>query len=254
VASTFEIRTDRGSAIATLAREMVEETLPTKDDVLYALERQKARILERTARGVDFEGRPFAPYSTKGPVYYTPSSGSTAFARTRKQAKLFPGVKIPGFAEVSESEHKRRIAARDRFARKIAGTAGLKSVARAVAQAKLFPSAAIRGLRFERTGYSLKFDSYADLKRALRRAGRVDLTGIRAPHMLQAIVAKVQEQGRGQFDATLGIYGEEAARAEGHNEGNPRTKLPQRRFFDSSRQDIEDFYADLDARRAARSR
>jgi hypothetical protein len=196
-----------GGRIVENPRAFIDAELPTKADVLYALERQKTRILDRTARGVDFENRPFAPYSTKGPYYYTPSTAGKG----------------------DHADNTRRIRSRDRFAKKL----GLvKPVTK---------------------GFAIRFDSYAAFKASLGRAG-VDLTGVSAPHMLQAIVAKVQEDGRGAFAGTLGIYGDEALRASGHNVGNPNRGLPQRRFFDSSRQDIEDFYADLDDRRAARSR
>jgi hypothetical protein len=196
-----------GGRVVENPRALVEAELPTKADVLYALERQKARILDRTARGVDFEERPFAPYSTKGPYYYTPSTAGKG----------------------DHADHTRRVRARDRFAAKL----GLKKPA-------------VRG-------HAIRFESYAAFKASLGRVG-VDLTGVRAPHMLQAIVAKVQEDGRGAFSGTLGIYGDEALRASGHQAGNPSRGLPQRRFFDSSRQDIEDFFEDLDSRRAARSR
>lgn len=183
--------------------------LPTKGEVLFALERQKTRILERTARGVDFENRPFAPYSTKGPYYYTPSSAGKG----------------------DHADHTRRMRSRDRFAKKL----GISK-----------PTV---------KGFAIRFDSYAAFKSALGRAGGVDLTGVSAPHMLQAIIAKVTgDGGSGEFSGTLGIYGDEALRASGHNQGNPARGLPQRRFFDSSKQDIEDFYADLDDRRAARKR
>ena len=69
VPSTFSMTADNGSAIDTLARELVTSVLPEQGDVLYALERVKATILERTARGVDVDGAPFAPYSSKGPYY-----------------------------------------------------------------------------------------------------------------------------------------------------------------------------------------
>ena len=38
-------------------------TLPTREDLLYVAERQKARIIARTGRGTDFNGRTFKAYS-----------------------------------------------------------------------------------------------------------------------------------------------------------------------------------------------
>ncbi len=149
---------------------IVERTLqdidPTEGDLLFAAERQRTRILERTARGVDFEGRPFAPYSERGPYYR-------------------------------------------------------------------------RGV---------KYASYADYKRQLGR-NTVDLTGDRAPHMLQATVSKA----RGAVEAIVGIYGAEADRASGHNEGNPGKGLPQRRFLDASDADVDAMLDDIRERVLART-
>jgi len=38
-------------------------TKPTREDRLYVAERQKARIIARTGRGIDFNGRSFQQYS-----------------------------------------------------------------------------------------------------------------------------------------------------------------------------------------------
>jgi hypothetical protein len=100
------------------------------------------------------------------------------------------------------------------------------------------------------TGRTVKFASYAAFKAAFGRPG-VDLMGVQAPHMLDAIVVSVNGRRSNQIDAKLwndetfsavqddespasaaliGIYDEEAAkRASGHQYGN-RT-LPIRRFF-----------------------
>jgi hypothetical protein len=81
-----------------------------------------------------------------------------------------------------------------------------------------------------RSGLGVRFDSYGDMKRALGRAG-VDLMGVRAPHMLQALVASVEGN-----TIWIGIYGAEAARAEGHNEGT--MTLPRRHFLDVNSEDV----------------
>lgn len=78
-----------------------------------------------------------------------------------------------------------------------------------------------------RTPLGVKFKSYGDFKRSLGR-GVVDLLGVSAPHMLQAIVVRSGASG-GNAAGTIGIYGPEADRAEGHNVGT-RT-LPKREFF-----------------------
>ncbi len=160
----------------------------TAADLEYALQRQKTRILSRTARGVDAEGRAFAPYSTKGPYYHYPGKGS-----------------------------KGRRAAAGRFAKKTGGT---------------------------RTRVGVRFESYADFKRSLGRSV-VDLLGPRAPHMLQAVVVRTRATSSGDVDGTIGVYGPEAARAEGHNLGT-RT-LPKREWFSVGRGEDEAIMRDVEA-------
>jgi hypothetical protein len=90
-----------------------------------------------------------------------------------------------------------------------------------------------------RSGTGIRFDSYGDMKRSLGRAG-VDLTGVRAPHMLQALVATVTDN-----TIWIGIYGAEAARAEGHNEGTQN--LPRRHFLDVNDEDVRMIGEDIAA-------
>ncbi len=124
----------------------------TQADALYALERQKTRILDRTGRGVDVDGRPFKPYSTKGPYTY------------------YPNGRV-GSSKFSDRQNK-------------AAAARLKTKLAKV------PTKGAGGLRLTRSGKGIVFDSYAAFKRWLGRTG-VDLRGPRAPHMLQALLVKV---------------------------------------------------------------
>lgn len=98
-----------------------------------------------------------------------------------------------------------------------------------------------------RTGRSLKFASYAAFKRWLGRS-TVDLTGPRAPHMLQAIITAA----RSAKELAMGIYGEAAERATGHNQGVPKTHLPKRRFFAASSLDLKAMVGDIGKRAMAR--
>lgn len=213
-------KTDDGKPALRWIRQLVEEgNGPTAGDLLFAGNNQRSRILERTGRGVDYQGNPFAGYSTKGPYYYTPFSGGAA--GTPKQHKAAAG----------------------RFLKKIGGgTPAARS----------------------RTGRSVKFPSYDAFKRAIGRTG-VDLRGPRAPHMLQAVVllsGGIQVTGSQQASTAprtrmqretrlvMAIYGEEAARAEGHNEGTSR--LPKRRFFDASDSDLDRMLEDVYNRMVAR--
>lgn len=169
-----------------------------RTDLEVAGQREKTRIIQRTLRGVDFQGRKFAPYSTNGPIYVYPQHRGTVKAR------------------------------------------------RAAAQ-RLYRQLGKRGTGAQRTRLGIRFDSYAAYKASLGRSpGVVDLYGPRAPHMLQAIVVRVEGD-----TIILGIYGEEALRASGHNEGIPG-RLPQRRFFDISRAELalikQDILASVTAR------
>ena len=60
--------------------------LPKDADLLYVIELQKTRILNRTARGVDFEGRPFAAYSTKSPYTWYPHGHASKSPKQRTAA------------------------------------------------------------------------------------------------------------------------------------------------------------------------
>ena len=77
---------------AFLQKVRDRRTVRTEDIELVA-EEHKTRILTRTADGLDFEEKPFAPYSTKGPYYYYPNGRSKglggAVTRDRIAAKRF---------------------------------------------------------------------------------------------------------------------------------------------------------------------
>lgn len=191
---------------------------PTIGDLLYAGQRQRSRILDRTSRGVDFEEKAFHPYSTTGPYYFYPSKGA-----------------------------KNRASGRATFARKIGvGKTGITKVK--------------GGGTAERTRLGIKFSSYAAFKAALGR-GVVDLFGPWAPHMLQAMIVKVNgvlaSDGAGESsnstpgtEIVIGIYGSEAERASGHNQGTGH--LPQRKFLAASEVDKDAVLNDIFARIMAR--
>jgi hypothetical protein len=97
------------------------------------------------------------------------------------------------------------------------------------------------------------FAEYSPLyaKRKAKAGGRtdqVDLYGIEHhPHMLNALLTRTNPGG---FE--IGFYGEEAERAEWNNEGTGR--LPARRFFAASEEDLEDVREMIAARIDARIR
>lgn len=212
--TSVDLKTGNGQMPLANFDTLVKAAQPTIGDLLYAGQRQRTRILERTARGVDVNETAFAPYSTKGPYYYYPGKN----AKNRRAA-------------VTRAAKKLGVAVKGGPNRK--------------------------GESVTRVG--IKFASYAAFKRALGRAF-VDLRGPSAPHMLQAIIVKVAgitlpgaDPAQGNLFAdtsvsgdlysnetpaseiVLGIYGNEADRATGHNTG--RGHLPKRRFFGASETD-----------------
>lgn len=198
----IEFKADNGS-IDLYVKGLSDSVKTTEGDLLFALNNQKTRILERTSRGVDVNEDPFVPYSDSGPYYWTPGK-----------------------------ESKSRKSAVNRYARKL----GVKD-------------------QKTKSGLSIKFKSYGDFKRALGRSV-VDLLGPSAPHMLQAFVIKVSGidysnlppkpgvVGKEAFNASLGIYGEEAERATGHNTGNGNS--PMREFFGISSSDAKKISDDVE--------
>lgn len=167
---------------------------PTATDILFVMNRQKARILERTQRGVDINGQEFAPYNTTRPYYYYPNKSSTAKGGRSRSATRFTR-KLGIDAKIDYGIYKTKI--------------------------------------------GVRFNSYAAFKSALGRTC-VDLLGPSAPHMLQAMVAKAVNATEG----ILGIYGEEADRATGHNTGAGH--LPKREFFGWGDKDEAEAISDLD--------
>ena len=171
--------------------DLASAATPTTEDVLFAVEEHKTTVLERTARGVDFEERPFAPYSEKGPYYFYPG-----------------GPARRGFTPAQKGGAAKRLAKK---------TGGATTA-----------------------GGGIRFESYGAAKRAFGR-GTVDLFGLGgAPHLLQAVVTRI----RGALEGVVGVYGAEADRAEGHNEGIPG-RLPRRRWLDASAADVRRFAGTL---------
>ena len=201
----------RGSAAAVVIA-LKRSAAPTIEDALYIGERQRARILGRTARGVDINGRAFAPYST-AKIYVAPNS------------------RLGGKSRAKVSEKSQRAATKRLF----------KKIARG-------ESTSAGGSPYiSRTGLSICFPGgYAQYKKWLGRAG-VDLRGQNAPHMLQGIQiqATAGEAGSAK-ELRIGIYGPKAKLANAHNSGGGR--VPRRRFFGVSASDRRAAAADLKIR------
>ena len=234
MASEATFRTTSGGTPVDLILKLRKAAQPTEGDLLYAGQRQRTRILDRTARGVDADGHPFAPYSENGPYYYYPngrvgnakySDKQTKEAARRLWRKLASGKAQP--------RHKR----------------GKEN---AVGQAGKGDA------WITRSGRGLGFSSYAAFKRWLGRSG-VDLRGPRAPHMLQAILVKVGGLVAGERDEVvgpsdratpaselrLGIYGDASERGKGQDRGSAKNHLPRRHFFGTSPGDAGQMVSDI---------
>ncbi len=236
-----------GDQVVSLFDATEKTVQPTIGDLLYAGQRQRSRILQRTARGVDVNDTAFSPYSLNGPVYYYPGNLSNT--------KQFIGPKTKIQAKA--------IRARELATKRIGDKLGLSNQnSRTVVRT---PGA--RNQYVQKTGRGLKFSSYAALKAAFGR-NNVDLRGLRAPHMLQAMIVRVQEFVLGNpeqafqpipdvaqepaSEVTIGIYGQEAQRARGHQNGIRH--LPKRKFIGANDRDREQMLVDISIRIQTRVR
>lgn len=203
----------RGLKPSELLRRSVNAVKPTIGDAVLIGEEQRARILDRTANGQDLHGNTFHPYSTNGPYYLYPSvhlGKSPDAIKTRKNA-------VRHLLNITMEVHDNLLGTKHEMA-------------------------SVGGVKTQR-GLSIRFESYADYKASIGRFG-VDLYGLRAPHMLQAIQIKVgggtgtKGDTRSAIATTMaiGVYDKPAARATGHNEGT--RFLPKREFIGASPQDI----------------
>ncbi len=186
-----------------VVKRIVSSVQPTRALALALAESQRSRMLDRTGRGRDFNGKPFVEYSTNGPVYYYPAG--RAKGRTPKSKSAAAGRLFKTITGAKPASHKGKKNA-------LSGQPG---------EAWVTP------------GGGLGFSSYAALKKWAGR-NNVDLRGLRAPRMLQGMQVKASSKA-GQIESVIGIYGEAAGRAEGHNKGTKH--LPQRKFLAASKRD-----------------
>ena len=201
--------------LAERLRRMPNEVKLDAGDKLYVGERQRARILERTGRGVDVDGQAFRPYS-KRRFYWSPNSRMRAHLNKRV-GNLRAGESIRVHEEI-ERRTKRSV----------------KRYFRIFTKGEKFKKGAAPYVTA--SGMSICFPGgYDQFKRSLGRSA-VDLRGVSAPHMLQAI--QVRPTGDG---VKLGIFGEKGALAAKHNTGKG---APKREFFGVSRKDERDAAAD----------
>lgn len=189
---------------SAVVKLVVSAVKPTPALGLLLAEDQRSRMLDRTAKGKDFDDKPFVEYSRNGPMYYYPAgrvSGRTLKSKKAASGRLFKT--LTGKAAKAHTGKRQALS----------GPAG---------EAWVTP------------GGGLGFSSYAAFKRWAGR-NNVDLRGLKAPHILQDMQVKANSKGTGEVESVIGIYGSSAARAEGHNKGAKH--LPQRKFLAASKKD-----------------
>lgn len=206
---------------------------PTVGDCLTIGLYLRERCLTRTEQGVDVEGNAFQDYSSVGPYYWNPSGQSG---------------KREGETDKQHVAREKRAATR--MHKKLRGgyNVGVHEAARAG------KTTADTSPHLSRSGRSICFPGgYKQFKQYLGRAG-IDLTGPRAPHMLQALTVRagqmeldgnVHSVGRNEHTdpadtVALGIYDPEMAkRATAHQTGSNR-RVPQRRFLGATDADAHE--------------
>lgn len=224
----LRFRGKSGDSVDQVFADLEKAAQPTIGDLLFAGQRQRSRILMRTSRGIDADGGTFAPYSLKGPVYYYP--GKTATGRRKSVKRIADKLGITGN-------------------RKVINVKGATTQ------------------YVQKTTLGLKFSSYAALKAAFGRLN-VDLRGIVAPHMLQALIVRVMEFTLGDNakayqplpnvatepadQINIGIYGAEAIRANKHQKG--LGNMPRRKFIGANGEDQKLMIQDILSRMLIRAR
>lgn len=181
----------------------------TQGDLLHVGQRYRSIIRQRTAQGIDVNGALFAPYSTKGPIYFTPSpaSGTGAAARAAR-------------ATAAKNRHKKTggLGVRTPYGIRYESYAAMKSA-------------------LGRSGvdlYGAKQHPHM-LDAIIVKAGGVEVGGgIDLPNFGSEFEAS--EGIAPAHELTLGFYGPEAERARGNNEGT--RKVPKRFFFGLNAGDI----------------
>ncbi len=246
------IRSRRG-APSKIIVERLRAFRPQQDDLTAMAVLLQSRTLQRTERGSDRNGAPFAPYSDVGPVYI--DIGAKSGKRTRKQkveaAQRFArGVGLSGRILA-----KPRKTATQRAASRVAALKNPARLRRINPDRKKGDVTPIGSIT---PGGYLKAASYRSFKLDILGRAAVDLFGHRAPHMLQQLVVKLQGSGatvrprpsssRQRSQARIrpvlvGFFGEVVGQALAHAEG--RGNLPRRDFFGLGRGDAKALIGEL---------
>jgi hypothetical protein len=202
----------------------VDSASITEGDMLFALQRQRSAILQRTERGVDVDGAPFAAYKNDRPYYWYPA-GKVGKKREadalRKEKNNVKRAAKTVNGKVSRSGLGVRFPSYEEFKRTHLGRGTVD----------------LRGPRAPHM-----------LQEIVTKTGSVELSA------KQSTQAGLYDNLVPAKQGSIGIYGDASARASGHNSDNRPKGMPKRRFLGASAEDIKRFVGDLESRAAERAR
>lgn len=199
-----------GSNPSTAIRAMVTALSEASvGDLMFVGQGYRSRIRQRTFSGIDVNGAPFTPYSTRGPLYFYPNRGSAS-------GRTIAGRKARATATAGRHAKTGRIGVRT--------PTGIRYESYSAMKAAL-----------GRTGvdlYGAEQHTHM-LDTMMVKAGGSESAGGGADDLFSASGSggefEAFEQNQPANQLILGFYGPEEGRARGNNEGTSR--VPKREFF-----------------------
>ncbi len=198
--SELRMRWPGGVTLTTFLKRVDTAIQPTAGDISGALLLQHRRIINRTARGLDADGRSFTAYDDKHPYYWNPKGSTAGVALTSSQRQ-----------------------SRNRLARTVRGKGGAKKTS--------------RGIRFD--SYAAFKASFGRVLVDLTSVGRPTTHMMMSIVLLirgtsrrlrgAESVGSVSANTRPATEGRLVIRGAPGPRAASHNEGLGR--MPRRQFL-----------------------
>lgn len=174
----------------------------------------RSRIRERTFKGLDANGTPFTPYSTRGPYYLYPNRESGALRGVKATAATRQAR-----ATAARNRQKKTGGQRTPYGIRYDSYAAAKA-AHGVANVNL---------------YGMEQHTHM-LDTMLVKVGGMEAAQSFEGADFGSEFAAFEGNTAAQ-ELTLGFYGPEAERAKGQNEGNRKT--PQREFFALNGEDLK---------------
>lgn len=92
----IEFTRPAGGSVDQLLINLKTSLTTNQEDMLLVGNIVKSGIRERSAKGVDADEQGFAPYSTKGPYYYNPSTGGGKFPAPHVSVQKKSAARVHG--------------------------------------------------------------------------------------------------------------------------------------------------------------